>query len=229
MLKCACLCKDRLFSINTNMKMLLFFFLSTFAFSCAEKAASTPTNILVKPKTDSLPLPYSLQLSEAALSLTKDEVEYDGTYFTIPYPGGDVPANKGVCTDVIIRIYRKLNVDLQKKVHEDMQANFALYPQKWGLKKTDSNIDHRRVPNLMTFFSRHSEVKKISQNPKDYQPGDIVTWNLPNGLTHIGMIVNQLSEDTSHFLVVHNIGSGQLVSDCLFMYEITGHYFYAEK
>lgn len=204
--------------------MFLFFSFTILAFSCSEKARSTPKTSLLAEKTTILP--YAAQLSEAAMSLTKDKVEYDGAYFTIPYPKGDVPADKGVCTDVIIRTYRKLGVDLQQKVHEDMQANFAIYPQKWGLKKTDTNIDHRRVPNLMTFFARKGEIKPLTENPSDYLPGEIVTWDLGGGLTHIGMIVNILSQDKKCFLIVHNIGNGQELSDCLFSYTITGHYFY---
>jgi uncharacterized protein len=167
------------------------------------------------------------RIAEAALSLTKDKVSYDPTYFNIPYPNGDVPKDKGACTDVVIRTYRKLGVDLQRLVHEDMQANFAKYPQKWGLKKTDTNIDHRRVPNLMYFFSRFGKVKPISKKSEDYQPGEIVAWKLSGGLTHIGLIINKLSEDKKRYLIVHNIGSGQVVSDCLFDFDIIGHYYYA--
>ena len=169
---------------------------------------------------------FALKLSAAALSLTKDKVEYDPAYFSIKYPNGDVPADKGVCTDVVIRAYRKLGIDLQKAVHEDMKANFSIYPKIWGLKKTDTNIDHRRVPNLMTFFSRHGKKKPISQIGADYQSGDIVTWNLEGNLTHIGIVVNKLSEDKQRYLIVHNIGRGQELSDCLFEYFITGHYSY---
>jgi uncharacterized protein YijF (DUF1287 family) len=172
---------------------------------------------------------YALKLSEAALSLTKDKVLYDPTYFSIPYPGGDVPTDRGVCTDVIVRAYRKMGTDLQKMVHEDMVKNFALYPKKWGLKKTDTNIDHRRVPNLMIFFARHGIVKKLSQNPQDYQPGDIVTWNLGGGLTHIGLVVNRKSADKQRYLIVHNIGNGQELSDCLFSFTLTGHYGYVGR
>lgn len=166
------------------------------------------------------------QLSKAALELTNDKVEYDPTYFSIPYPNGDVPKGKGVCTDVIIRAYRKLNIDLQKEVHLDMKSNFSLYPKIWGLTKTDKNIDHRRVPNLMTFFSRKGEIKPITTNPKDYIPGDIVSWNLGSGLTHIGIVVNKKSKDNKRYLIVHNIGSGQVLEDCLFSYKIIGHYRY---
>lgn len=166
------------------------------------------------------------QLSKAAIELTKDKVVYDPTYFSISYPNGDVPKGKGVCTDVIIRAYRKLNIDLQKEVHLDMKAHFSLYPKIWGLKKTDKNIDHRRVPNLMTFFSRKGESKPITNNPKDYIPGDIVSWNLGGGITHIGIVVNKKSKDNKRYLIVHNIGSGQVLEDCLFVYKIIGHYRY---
>jgi uncharacterized protein len=166
------------------------------------------------------------KLSGAAIELTKQNVTYDPSYFSIPYPNGDVPAGKGVCTDVIIRAYRKLGIDLQKEVHEDMAGNFKLYPQKWGLKKPDKNIDHRRVPNLMTFFGRHGTTIKKSTTAKDYLPGDIVTWNLGGNVTHIGIVINKKSDDNERFLIVHNIGRGQEISDCLFEFEITGHYRY---
>jgi len=176
----------------------------------------------------SSPLAFSTRLSQAALQITRDRVLYDPTYFTIAYPDGDVPADKGVCTDVIIRTYRKLGIDLQKIVHDDMKAHFEKYPKLWGLKKTDTNIDHRRVPNLMTFFSRFGTVKPISNNPKDYAPGDIVAWDLGNGLTHIGIISDQKSNAGNQYLVVHNIGRGQELSDCLFSFKIIGHYSYGK-
>lgn len=163
-------------------------------------------------------------LSAAAMELTEQEVSYDGRYFSIPYPNGDVPSNKGVCTDVIIRSYRKLGIDLQKLVHEDMKANFSKYPNNWGLTKTDTNIDHRRVPNLMTFFSRFGTEKNITENSNNYVPGDIVAWDLGRGLTHIGIVVNEKSKDGKRHLIVHNIGAGQVVADCLFDFKIIGHY-----
>jgi uncharacterized protein YijF (DUF1287 family) len=165
-------------------------------------------------------------LSTSALTLTKQNVTYDPTYFSIQYPNGDVPNDRGVCTDVVIRAYRKIGIDLQKEVHEDMKANFKLYPKKWGLTKTDTNIDHRRVPNLMTFFARHGEVKSMSQTASNYQPGDIVCWDLGGGVTHIGLVVNKKSEDKVRYLIVHNIGGGQVLADCLFQFKIIGHYRY---
>jgi len=169
---------------------------------------------------------FYTRLADSAFTLTKQKVQYDPAYVQIAYPNGDVPANKGVCTDVVIRAYRKLGIDLQKEVHEDMKANFANYPKKWGLSRPDKNIDHRRVPNLMTFFSRHGTVKKISQNASDYQPGDIVCWDLGNGLTHIGIVSSKKSKDKQRYLIIHNIGAGQVSEDCLFDWKIIGHYTY---
>jgi len=167
---------------------------------------------------------FTLKLNNAAIDLTRQNVTYDSKYYSISYPYGDIPKDKGVCTDVIIRAYRILGIDLQKEVHEDMISNFDKYPKNWGLKSTDTNIDHRRVPNLMTFFSRHGEVKSISSNPDDYLPGDIVTWDLDGGIPHIGIVINNKSGDKKRNLVVHNIGNGQEISDCLFSFKITGHY-----
>ncbi len=163
-------------------------------------------------------------LSNAAIELTNKQVTYDPSYFSIPYPNGDIPANKGVCTDVVIRAYRKLGIDLQKEVHEDMKVNFKLYPKIWGLTTTDKNIDHRRVPNLMTYFSRYGKELPISNKAADYKPGDIVCWNLGGAITHIGIVINKKTEDGKRYLIVHNIGNGQEISDCLFSFKIIGHY-----
>jgi uncharacterized protein len=170
--------------------------------------------------------PFALKLSDAALSLTKNKVTYDPSYFVIKYPAGDIPADKGVCTDVVIRAYRKLGIDLQKEVHEDMAKNFSKYPKTWGLKKPDTNIDHRRVPNLQVFFARYGKSKSTETKPALYVPGDIVTWLLPENLTHTGMVVNRKSADGKRYLIVHNIGKGQVMEDCLFKFKITGHYQY---
>lgn len=167
-----------------------------------------------------------ISLSGSALELTKQIVTYDPSYFSIGYPNGDVPSGKGVCTDVVIRAYRKLGVDLQKEVHEDMKANFNSYPKIWGLKSTDKNIDHRRVPNLMAFFKRKGAEESITDNPKDYLPGDVVCWNLGGAITHIGIVVDKKSKDGKRNLIVHNIGAGQVLEDCLFNFKIIGHYRY---
>ncbi|HEU4495505.1 MAG TPA: DUF1287 domain-containing protein [Flavobacterium sp.] len=164
------------------------------------------------------------KLSDAAISLTEDKVAYDPAYFTIKYPNGDVPKNKGVCTDVVIRAYRKLGIDLQKEVHEDMVKNFAKYPKTWGLKKPDCNIDHRRVPNLQVYFSRFGESLGISDKASDYKAGDLVTWKINGKLPHIGIVTNKKTFGGKRNLVVHNVGAGQVLEDCLFRYDITGHY-----
>ena len=169
---------------------------------------------------------FFLKLSDVAIQLTKDHVKYDPSYFVIGYPNGDVPADKGVCTDVIIRAYRKMGIDLQRNVHEDMAQNFSSYPKDWGLKKPDKNIDHRRVPNLRTFFTRHGTSLTPSLKADDYKPGDIVTWDLGKGIGHIGIVINEKSNDNKRNMIVHNIGNGQEISDCLFSYRITGHYRY---
>ena len=166
-------------------------------------------------------------LADSAVSLTKQKVMYDPSYYSIPYPNGDVPSHRGVCSDVVIRAYRKLGIDLQKVVHEDMKVNFELYPRIWGLSRPDKSIDHRRVPNLMLFFSRFGEVLAITQVGADYRAGDIVCWNLGGSITHIGIVVNRLNKDRSHLLLVHNIGQGQVLADCLFDYTIIGHYRYS--
>jgi uncharacterized protein YijF (DUF1287 family) len=170
------------------------------------------------------------RLVEAAVERTGHEVRYDPTYFQLAYPGGDVPAEVGVCTDEVIRSYRAVGVDLQREVHEDMAANFSAYPRKWGLKKTDTNIDHRRVPNLMAFFERAGAALPVTQEARDYRPGDVVTWDLSGGLTHIGIVVNVPSEsDETRMQIVHNIGAGPKMEDVLFNWKLTGHYRYEGK
>lgn len=167
---------------------------------------------------------FNLQLATCALELTHDKVIYNPAYFTIAYPGGDVPSEFGVCTDVVIRALRKLNIDLQKEVHEDMKAHFSKYPNKWGLTKPDKNIDHRRVPNLMTYFARKGYELPVSQQGSEYLPGDIVTWNLGGAITHIGIVSNVKSHDGKRYQIVHNIGAGQVLEDMLFNFKIIGHY-----
>jgi uncharacterized protein len=174
--------------------------------------------------------PFLDKLVEAAVARSQEKVRYDPTYFKIEYPNGDVPAEVGVCTDEIIRSYRKVGVDLQREVHEDMKQNFSAYPKKWGLKKTDTNIDHRRVPNLMVFFERQGASLAVTDRAADYRPGDVVTWDLGNGLTHIGIVVNvPSSADAARLLIVHNIGAGPQMEDVLFAWKITGHYRYEGK
>jgi uncharacterized protein len=167
------------------------------------------------------------RLSDAAIERTHHTVRYDPAYVRIPYPGGDVPPDTGVCTDEVIRSYRALGIDLQKEVHEDMEANFSKYPNhvRWMLMHTDTNIDHRRVPNLMVFFSRKGESLAITQSGSDYNPGDLVTWDLGGGVPHIGIVVDRKSA-SGRYLIVHNIGQGPKAEDVLFNWKITGHYRY---
>lgn len=169
---------------------------------------------------------FGAKLAEAAEKLTLDEVVYDPSYFSIDYPMGDVPEGKGVCTDVVIRAYRRIGIDLQQLVHEDMKANFEAYPAIWGLKKPDTNIDHRRVPNLQTFFKRKGRSMSLSDNGRDYRPGDVVAWNLGGAITHIGIVSGKKVENEDRYYIVHNIGNGQEYADCLFTYKIIGHYRY---
>jgi uncharacterized protein len=168
------------------------------------------------------------KLVAAALDRPNHTVRYDPAYVKIPYPGGDVPEGTGVCTDEIIRIYRAVGVDLQKEVHEDMVKNFSEYPRKWKWLSfhTDTNIDHRRVPNLMVFFTRKGKSLPITWHADDYLPGDLVTWELQGGEPHIGMVVSTRSLVTGRHMIVHNIGQGPKMEDVLFDWKITGHYRY---
>jgi uncharacterized protein YijF (DUF1287 family) len=179
-----------------------------------------PKEIPPKPPT------FYDRLSEAALERTLHEVRYDPKYVSIPYPMGDVPANTGVCTDVVIRSYRQLGIDLQEKVHKDMRENFSEYPSKkiWALKKADSNIDHRRVYNLQVFFERFGESLPITDDPRDYQVGDLVTWQITPKFPHIGIVVDVATHDPDRKMIVHNIGEGPKIDDILFAFPISGHY-----
>jgi hypothetical protein len=171
---------------------------------------------------------FLLKLAQAAVERTHHAIRYDSAYVRIPYPNGDVAADTGVCTDEIIRAYRAVGVDLQKEVHEDMLANFSAYPnqRRWRLAHTDTNIDHRRVPNLMVFFARKGELLPITARSEDYFPGDLVTWDLGGNVPHIGLVVDRKSPRTQRYLVVHNIGRGPQMEDVIFNWKITGHYRY---
>lgn len=170
---------------------------------------------------------FGRQLAQAALLRTTENIIYDGRYQRIAYPGGDVDPAIGVCTDVVIRSYRTLGIDLQKNVHEDIRQNFSAYPSKriWGMSRPDTNIDHRRVPNLQAFFSRNGKSLPPSRNPKDYLPGDLVTWMLPHNLPHIGIVSEHKSRRGTP-MIVHNMGRGPELEDMLFVFTITGHYRY---
>lgn len=149
-------------------------------------------------------------------------LSYNGSYRRIAYPNGDVPLTTGVCTDVVIRAFRHAGLDLQVLVHEDMKRNFDKYPKTWGLRRPDTNIDHRRVPNLARFFTRRGKSVPVTRRGADYKPGDIVTWRLSSGVPHIGLVSDVRRGD--RYLMVHNIGAGAQMEDVLFEYEVTGHY-----
>ncbi|HLJ30273.1 MAG TPA: DUF1287 domain-containing protein [Candidatus Angelobacter sp.] len=164
------------------------------------------------------------RLSTAAIERTQHTVRYDPGYVAMSYPGGDVPPEAGVCSDEVIRSYRALGIDLQKEVHEDMKKHFTAYPE--GSRTLDRNIAHRRVANLMIFFGRNGERRPVTHNARDYVPGDLVTWDLGNGLNHIGIVVDQKSPSSGRYMIVHNIGEGPMMEDVLFNWKITGHYRY---
>lgn len=212
------------------MRLIFIAFLSIFLLNCKKenKPIFTQKIEVEKPKEVYLidkPIDFYQKLSNASVSIIDPDVIYTPSYVAIDYPNGDVPAKTGVCSDVVIRAYRKLGIDLQKEVHEDMKANFSLYPKTWGLKSTDKNIDHRRVPNLETFFSRKGKSLPVTNNANDYQIGDIVTWRLSgDGIPHIGVVTHLKSNDGKRNKIVHNIGSGQVLEDCLFNWKIVGHY-----
>lgn len=210
------------------MKLLPFLLLIGFSFGCKESDKLASNTTASSSMVIENPITFQEKLSNAAISIIDDTVEYDPSYIGIKYPNGDVPKNKGVCTDVVIRSYRKLGIDLQKEVHEDLKANFSLYPnlKKWGLKKPDTNIDHRRVPNLEVFFTRKGKKLEVSDNPNDYKTGEIVTWMINGKLPHIGIVTHKKSADGKRPLLVHNVGSGQVLEDCLFNYNIVGHYLF---
>jgi uncharacterized protein YijF (DUF1287 family) len=170
--------------------------------------------------------PTLQKLMAGGIEQTEYTRSYDPAYVAIAYPGGDVSKATGVCTDVVIRAFRQVGVDLQKEVHEDMQANFSDYPQEWGLTQPDPNIDHRRVPNLMQFFKRNGKSRPITRNAADYKPGDVVAWDLGGGNWHIGLVTNVRSNLTQNYKIVHNIGSGARVEDILLTWTVIGHYRY---
>lgn len=193
-------------------------------------AASLPA---LRPATEAKPAAsetaissdFGVRLALAAERQTETRVIYDPSYVRITYPGGDVPADKGVCADVVIRAYRSEDIDLQVLVHRDMTRAFALYPRRWGLSRADTNIDHRRVPNLETFFHRHDATIPVTANPADYKPGDLVSFIVAGSLPHIGIVSTRQSADMRP-LIVHNIGEGPKLEDVLFEFPIAGHFRY---
>jgi uncharacterized protein len=213
----ACRYNDRVKSVAANLQSIVVFALLTYG------AGHAMSQTVHGSRQE-----FTARLVAAAIERTHHPVRYVSAYVRIPYPGGDVPADTGVCTDEIIRSYRAVGVDLQQEVHEDMVQNFGAYPNKrrWLLAHPDSNIDHRRVPNLMVFFQRKGESLPITTKAADYVPGDLVTWDLGGGVPHIGIVVDQKSRGSGRYMTVHNIGEGPKMEDVLFNWKITGHYRY---
>ncbi|MGV3549098.1 DUF1287 domain-containing protein [Rhizobium sp.] len=200
-------------------------FVSGSAATLMVAAAAMSRETLAAPAPDG---PWSTKLVRAAESQIGVTTLYDAAYSRIDYPGGDVPRERGVCTDVIIRAYRDgLGIDLQKRVHQDMRRAFFAYPKLWGLKATDRNIDHRRVPNLRAFFQRQGAALPATAGAGNYKAGDVVSQVLPNGLPHIGIVSDRMNSAGDAPLVIHNIGRGTLAEDILFALDITGHYRFA--
>ncbi len=195
----------------------------------SQRAVEVPQRDLAEAmqvKADATPLE---KVNSGAIEQTTQTTGYDGSYVKLDYPNGDVQPSTGVCADVVVRAFRKAGIDLQKELHEDMKKNFAKYPQKWGARRPDTNIDHRRAPNLMTWFDRQGKAQPITKDAKDYLPGDVVAWDLDNGLPHIGMVSKIKVEGTERYAVVHNIGLGARIEDVLFAWKVAGHYRYFEQ
>ena len=188
--------------------------------------ALVPAQIAVNRDWKNPTLPFGLRLSAAAEERATQTVVYDGAYVRIAYPNGDVPADRGVCSDEIVRAYRLLGIDLQRLVHEDMARAFGAYPKRWGLPGPDSNIDHRRVPNLAAFFTRAGARLNVSAVGRDYKPGDVVAFVVAGHLPHIGIVTERWSSDGQRPLIMHNIGRGPQIEDVLFTLTLTGHYRY---
>ena len=207
------------------MRASLIITILAFLTSCSGAPQEVAT--IERPPVTEIATPAILAMLDSTKEQTRVTTGYSQQYFKLRYPNGDPPAEIGACTDVVIRAFRKAGVDLQKEVHEDMAANFSAYPKKWGLVRPDANIDHRRVPNLQTFFNRREKSLVVSNKGADYFPGDVVTWDLDErGTTHIGVVSNLWSVDTNRYLIIHNIGSGTRLEDRLFEWKVTGHYRY---
>jgi len=199
---------------------------------CGPSAGRRPGPVLPASDPGERPAPAADRLSasvravvDGALDQTRYTHSYDPSYVPLAYPGGDVPRETGVCTDVVVRAFRRAGVDLQREVHQDMRRAFGQYPRRYWLKRPDPNIDHRRVPNLMTFFRRKGRSLPITVRPEAFRPGDVVVWKLENGILHTGLVVDGPSRSAG-WQVVHNIGQGAQVEDVLFQMEIVGHYRY---
>lgn len=206
--------KTRLFLLGSIFFVLAV--LSILSFDVGEARVPAKTKLSVTDKC--------LRVLEKAEELARTKISYTPDYISLSYPGGDVPANTGVCTDVVIRSFRNIGIDLQKEVHESIKKSRADYPNNWGLKSADKNIDHRRVANLMVYFKKHGTVLPISEISEDYSPCDIVTWDLGGGLTHIGIVSQHVSRKSGRPLIIHHIGGNPSKDDMIFSYKVIGHF-----
>jgi uncharacterized protein YijF (DUF1287 family) len=220
-------------NLTAEILVTLALFLSPFLSTACQQQIVRAVKPLKPPEqqteTRALPANSSPNLKlviDGAVEQVGTTTGYDPSYQKIEYPNGDVPIETGVCSDVIVRAFRKAGIDLQKDVHEDMKDNFSSYPTRWGLKGTDANIDHRRVPNLQTYFKRKGKSLSTGGSSETFLPGDIVTWDLGGEVDHVGLVVNVWSKPSQRYLIVHNIGAGTRMEDVLFAWKITGHYRY---
>ena len=216
-------------TILLSAALVLFAACSTALKSVAQVTGSRTdvSDAVAKPALDKIESENIRKILVSANAQTNTVTGYTQKYYNISYPNGDVPSNTGACTDVVIRSLRAAGIDLQKEVHEDMSGHFASYPQKWGLRGPDSNIDHRRVPNLHKYFERKGKSLAITNDSSKFKPGDIVAWDLNGkGMTHIGVVSNMWNEAEGRYLIIHNIGGGTKLEDRLFDWDIIGHYRY---
>ncbi len=217
-----------MFEVKTGPTLLLLICMLA-ATGCQRRTQFVSRKPAVPLNPTVIPLPSNAspqlkQMLDGAIAQAGVTTGYDPSYVALDYPGGDVPQKTGVCSDVVVRAFRKAGIDLQKEVHEDMKAARSEYPTKWGAIDPDSNIDHRRVLNLMTYFKRQGKSLSISNEYTDYKPGDIIAWELSSGIDHIGIVTNMLADSGDRYLIVHNIGAGTRIEDVLFDWTIKGHY-----
>ena len=221
--------------MRRNLRVLGLSLVALAALACQRQSHPSPQNAATTQRIPPNPVykplpanasPHVKKLIDAAVAQVGVTTGYNPSYVSLDYPGGDVPKETGVCTDVLVRAFREVGVDLQKEIHEDMSRAWADYPKRWGLSRPDANIDHRRVPNLMTYFDRKGKSVGVTSTAGDYRPGDLVTWDLGGGVDHIGIVTDMALTSDGQSLIVHNVGAGTRVENVLFNWKITGHYRY---
>jgi len=221
--------------MRRNLRVLGLSLVALAALACERQSQPSSQNVATTQRIPPNPVykplpanasPHVKKLIDAAVAQVGVTTGYNPSYVSLDYPGGDVPKETGVCTDVLVRAFRAVGIDLQKEIHEDMSRAWADYPKRWGLSRPDANIDHRRVPNLMTYLDRKGKSVPITSTAEDYRPGDLVTWDLGGGVDHIGIVTDMALTSDGQSLIVHNIGAGTRVENVLFNWKITGHYRY---